>query len=229
MELPTVLPVMTLPGVTLFPHSMIPLHIFEARYRRMLDESLQTHRLIVVAMRRPGSKRETPFAVAGVGLIRASVQNKNGTSNLILQGVARAELARVVRYKPYRTYRIEALPTSGLESPALERLTQRVLDLMKQRLMLGFKVPQALLDRLCKITGNSEGSLSPNELVKHGLQYFEHLTDPDHIADLIACTLLPNPLERQMILECDDVETRIRHLIHFLELELERIGNEPAS
>lgn len=228
MELPTVLPVMTLPGVTLFPHSMIPLHIFEARYRKMLAESLQTHRLIILAMRRPGSARETPFSIAGVGLIRASVQNKNGTSNLILQGVARARLARVIRYKPYRSYEVEALPTEGLDSPALSTLTVQVLDLMKERLKLGFKVPEALLDRLCKATGNDEGSLSPEDLVQHGLHYFSNLTDPAHIADLVACTLLPNPLERQLVLECDDVEIRLRHIIHFLESELARIRKDPS-
>jgi len=39
-ELPATLPVMVLPGVTLFPNALLPLHIFETRYRLMLEEAL---------------------------------------------------------------------------------------------------------------------------------------------------------------------------------------------
>ena len=93
---------MTLPNATLFPQALLPLYIFEPRYRQMLADALHSTRMFAVAMRRPGSSRETPLPVAGVGLIRVSVRHKDGTSHLILQGLARVELEEAVRYKPYR-------------------------------------------------------------------------------------------------------------------------------
>src|SRR4051812_31236393 len=98
MVLPPEVPVMTLPNAILFPQALLPLYIFEPRYQRMLSDALHSHRMFAVAMRRPDSKRETPMAVAGLGIIRASVRNKDGTSHLILQGITRVALSGPVKY-----------------------------------------------------------------------------------------------------------------------------------
>src|SRR5438477_7933798 len=118
MELPREVPVMTLPNAILFPQAMLPLYIFEPRYQRMLIDALGTHRMFSVAMQKPGRTRETPCNVAGLGLIRASVARKDGTSNLILQGIARVELTQTMRYKPYRVNRIRALDSTKTDSVA---------------------------------------------------------------------------------------------------------------
>src|SRR5437868_9580931 len=106
MEIPDEVAVMTLPNATLFPQALLPLYIFEPRYRRMLADALISHRMFIVAMQKPGRIRETPSSVAGLGLIRVSVDNPDGTSHLILQGVTRVELAETLQYKPYRTHRV---------------------------------------------------------------------------------------------------------------------------
>src|ERR1700677_334490 len=98
MKLPPEVPVMTLPNATLFPQSLLPLYIFEPRYRRMLADSLDTDRMFSVAMQKPGRSRETPSPVAGLGLIRVSVGHQDGPSHLVLQGLARVELEEPVRY-----------------------------------------------------------------------------------------------------------------------------------
>ena len=76
MTLPNEVPVMTLPNATLFPQALLPLYIFEMRYRQMLADALHGNRLLAVAMRKPKSNRETPAEIAGVGLIRVSVAHK---------------------------------------------------------------------------------------------------------------------------------------------------------
>jgi Lon protease-like protein len=73
MELPSKAAVMTLPSATLFPQALLPLYIFEPRYRKMLSDALLADRMITVAMQKPGRKRETPCTVGGLGLIRVSV------------------------------------------------------------------------------------------------------------------------------------------------------------
>jgi len=54
------------------------------------------------------------------------------------------------------------------------------------------------------------------------MHYLENLQDADQVADLVSCALLPEPLERQKILETVDVETRLKRLIHFLMDEIAR-------
>src|SRR3954463_15230051 len=102
MELPSEVPVMTLPSATLFPQALLPLYIFEPRYRQMLADALDSNRMFSVAMQKPGSSRESPVPIAGLGLIRVSVGPRDGTPHLILLGLTRVKLTKTVRYKPYR-------------------------------------------------------------------------------------------------------------------------------
>src|SRR2546422_11545908 len=109
MKIPREIPVMTLPKATLFPQALLPLYIFEPRYRQMLSDALHSNRMFSVAMQKPGRKRETPCRIGGLGLIRASVASRDGTSHLVLQGLARVELGEAVRYKPYPLQRLRPL------------------------------------------------------------------------------------------------------------------------
>src|SRR5919199_638169 len=91
--LPERAPVMPLPGALLFPHALLPIYIFEPRYREMLRFALSHDRMFCIALLRPGrnewNNADDFFDVAGIGLIRACVGRVDGTSNLILQGLQR--------------------------------------------------------------------------------------------------------------------------------------------
>src|SRR5580658_5721533 len=141
MKLPDEVPVMTLPNATLFPQALLPLYIFEPRYRQMLVDSLNTNRMFSVAMQRPGRTRETPSPVAGLGLIRVSVGHNDGTSHLVLQGLARVELVETVRYKPYRIQRIRALSSPPCNDVVIDALQAKVHELLEERLKLGLAFP----------------------------------------------------------------------------------------
>jgi ATP-dependent Lon protease len=220
MVLPHEVPVMTLPNAILFPQAMLPLYIFEPRYRQMLADALDSHRMFTVAMQKPGRTRETPCDVAGLGLIRASVARKDGTSNLILQGIARVELVQAVRYRPYRIQRIEPLRSTATDSVAVDALTAKVLELVSERLEQGFELPFHVLKKLGQMEGMDE--LPPDFALKQGIDILAKLNDPEQITDLVSCTLLSSPTERQLLLETIDLETRLKHLIHFLLAEIRR-------
>ena len=83
MDLPDEVGIMVLPGVVLFPHSLIPIHIFEPRYRQMLQLALDGHRMFALCRAVSPCENPVPVRFGGVGLIRACVQNDDGTSNLI--------------------------------------------------------------------------------------------------------------------------------------------------
>jgi ATP-dependent Lon protease len=218
MDLPSEIAVMTLPDAILFPQAFLPLHIFESRYRRMLEDSLDSHRMFSVAMQRPGRKRESPSMVAGLGLIRASVGRSDGTSNLVLQGIARVALAGVVRYRPYRVHRIEPLRSQVRDTVVVDALTMRLLELVTHRLQGGATMSLAEEGQL-KLTCSSEPT--PDSATGRSVEILAELKNPEQIVDLVSWTLLTDPEQRQTLLETLDLEERLRQLIRFLLAEPE--------
>ena len=217
---------MTLPNATLFPQALIPLYIFEPRYRQMLADSLHSHRMFTVAMQKPGRTRETPSAVAGLGLIRVSVGHKDGTSHLILQGITRVELAETIRYKPYRIQRIRPLQSSSTDNVAVDALMAKVRELLEERMRLGLPFPFPVISQ-SKTTDQFANHPAPSNFsFKDVLGYLDKLTDPEQAADLISCAVLAGPVERQTILETVDLQQRLKHLVHFLMAEIRQHRND---
>jgi uncharacterized protein len=216
MKLPRETAVMTLPNVTLFPQSLLPLYIFERRYRQMLADALDSSRLFAVAMQKPNRSREIPMPVAGLGLVRVAVGHRDGTSHLILQGVARVELQQTVKYKPYRIHKIKPLQTPPCDSVATDALLERVRELLHERIRLGLPFTFPVMPSLDNV--ETTPALSAKEI----LGYLVSINEPEQAVDLVSCAVLPNPNERQRILETIDVESRLRVLIHFLLSEIKR-------
>jgi ATP-dependent Lon protease len=223
MNLPHEVPVMTLPNATLFPQALLPLYIFEPRYRQMLADALHSNRMFSVAMQKPGSPRETPLPVAGLGLIRVSVGHRDGTSHLILQGLARVELAQAVRYKPYRIQRIRPLQTPPCDNVTVDALIAKVRELLVERIELGLILPLPMASLGPSESDPAPPSASPKEI----MHCLDSCTNLDQTVDLVSRAVLPGAVERQAILETVDVEARLRRLIHFLlaEIRAKRKGN----
>jgi ATP-dependent Lon protease len=217
MKLPSEVPVMTLPNATLFPQALLPLYIFEPRYRQMLLDSLNSNRMFSVAMQKPGRAREAPSPVAGLGLIRVSVGHQDGTSHLILQGLARVELEETVRYKPYRVQRIRPLESPPCNDLVVDALLAKVRELLEERVALGLPFPFPIPPSKGKSPQEPPG-FSPKDV----LDYLDKLNDPEQVADLVSCAVLPGPVQRQTILETVHLEARLKRLIHFLMAEITR-------
>lgn len=216
---------MTLPNATLFPQALLPIYIFEPRYRQMLADALHSDRMFSVAMQRPGTTRETPVPVAGLGLIRVSVGHRDGTSHLILQGLARVELVEAVRYKPYRIQKIKALETPPCDNVKVDALVAKVRELLSERNKLGLPFPFPVMS-----PGKTEATPPPPSFsAKEILGYLDSINDPEQAADLVSCAVLPGAAERQAILETVDVEVRLKRLIKFLlaEITARRKSNGP--
>jgi ATP-dependent Lon protease len=220
MNLPGEIAVMTLPNATLFPQALLPLFIFEPRYRRMLDEVLASHRMFCVAMQKPGCRQERPANVAGLGLVRAAVKNSDGTSYLILQGLTRVELGGVSRYRPYRVQRIRPVQPPPCDEVVTGALVLQVRDLLSRRFQLNLPLPFPIF------SPPSEGAPATSRPLRPPTQeifnYLENLTGPEQVADLVSCALLEGVNERQKILETFNVEARLQQLIRFLIADLRR-------
>jgi len=208
---------MTLPDATLFPHELRPLYIFEPRYRQMLSAVLEGNRLFSVAMQKPGYTRESPSPVAGLGLVRVAFAHADGTSHLILQGLARVELQHTVRTKPYRVHRVRRLQTPPCDELKVDALLARMRELLAERMDLELPFPPHLhsssIGQMAK--SKTAPALSPRDILK----FLDSVTDPEQVADLVSCAVLPGAAERQTILETLNVESRLQQLIQFLLAE----------
>ena len=215
MTLPDRVGVMILSEASLFPRALLPLHIFEQRYRAMLADSLENHRLFCLAMQKAGSQRESPASVATLGLVRAAVNNVDGTSNLVLQGLVRVKLGKVLKYKPFRQHLIEPLLPEPKESEVVSALVNRAIDLVDVRLRQGQALPLEVIQQLAggvEIDGAAK--------VEDCTKALRKVEDPGQLADLVATMLLPRPLDRQIILQAVDVEERLKRLVGFLVREV---------
>ena len=112
---------MPLPGAVLFPHALLPLYIFEPRYRAMLEHALAEHRMFCVALINPNRTEWNSVDdfrhTATVGLIRACVGRADGTSNLILQGLQRVRFASFLQAGPFPIAEIEPLESEPADPP----------------------------------------------------------------------------------------------------------------
>ena len=199
IALPEQVPVMPLPGALLFPHALLPLHVFEPRYQEMLEHALSEHRMFSVALLRPQRAQWKStgdfFPVAGVGLIRACVGRGDGTSNLILQGLQRVRFTGFSQTAPFPIARIEPLKSESTASVETEALGAKVIELYSKLKDRGRQLPEKVDE------------------------YLSHLGDMEMLADLMAATFVNDPLRRQQLLEELSLKQRLRLVIQYLREE----------
>jgi len=155
-------PLFPLPDGALLPGELLPLHVFEPRYRTMLEDVRKGGRVIAIATLLPGWEADYAGApavaeVVGLGRIVDDRSQPDGSSDIVLQGLLRAEIA--VELESDRPYRLAGLVPrpDGEQHPAEAwRLRRRLLLGMAGRLRArsfrydltaGFDVG-ALIDRI---------------------------------------------------------------------------------
>lgn len=130
-EFSGLVPLFPLPNVVLFPHALLPLQIFEPRYRRMTADVLDGERLIAMSLMRPGWDQLSSNAVppihrmVGLGRIIAHEKLDDGRYYLVLRGVARAKLVGEKSVDlPYRIGQLELCSDVESEIAAIDRQDQ---------------------------------------------------------------------------------------------------------
>ncbi|MGC6505450.1 MAG: LON peptidase substrate-binding domain-containing protein [Coraliomargaritaceae bacterium] len=207
IEIPREVPVMTMGGMVLFPQAVMPLHIFEPRYREMLDEVLASDRIFAVAAldeSNDGNKdKELPHLIAGIGVVRACRTNEDGTSNLVLQGLARVRLEAITAEQPFRKARIIQIQSEpGAPPNVIASIRDSVLDLIQALIRLGASIPREVPEFLSKVT------------------------DPETVLDLSIYSLCPSSGLKQELLETTEILLRYQRFEAFMHSEIERMRIE---
>lgn len=197
-------PMFPLPGVFLFPHQVLPLHVFEPRYRKMVHDLLDGPGRLVIAAPLAGEQEDAQHApavvpVAGLGEILRHEQLPDGRYMIWVLGLARVHVQECESSEPYR--KVECLPFVETEVPADEAagLSSQLRDATSARLKEPLPLPES--------------------------------TPPSLLADLLLQTLqAPRPIVERAYTE-PDVEARARLALQEAERRpppSDEPGDEPA-
>ena len=204
-NLPDLIPIFPLPGALLLPRSELPLHIFEPRYLRMLDDCLKTDaRLIGMIQPRsvPAGESDRLHSIGCAGRITTFQETEDGRYMISLSGVSRFRTFEEVEHgdTPYRRARVS---WAGFE---------RDLGSAEQDEMLDRAVFLDLLSRYFEAV-----SLSTE---------WDSLTEADDETLLNALSMLCPfaPEERQALLEAPSLATRRETLVTLMEFALRGSG-----
>jgi hypothetical protein len=194
-----VLPVFPLPDIVFFPGTLLPLHIFEQRYREMIADVLAGERTLAVVRIRPGHEHDQPanppiVDVAGAGVLIGSDRLPDGRYNVMLRGLARVRVvSEHPRRRAYREVLAHLLP---------DRRTARPDTLGPSHTAL-----VALLDQLAGVV--PEGGDSLRRLARA-------LPDPGACADVVASAIVRDPDVRQTLLELLDPADRLDRVLAYI-------------
>lgn len=133
------LPIFPLENVVLFPRSVLPLHIFEPRYRAMVRDALERERLIGMALLKEGWEKDYEgcpeiFTISGMGRIIQQKRLDDGKYNILLRGLKRVKILEETQQHPYRIARVrilEDIPGPG-DPAAEEKMRLRLLSLFSR-------------------------------------------------------------------------------------------------
>jgi uncharacterized protein len=200
------LPLFPLPNAVLFPHALLPLHIFEERYRVMVRDVLSGSRCLAIGLLIPEAREEDELPavqpIAGVGEVVMAHELPDGRFNLVLRGRARVHIdGELSSGRPYRLVTATELPDYPIGDASEIADADQTL--------------RALIGRLADAI--PEGG----ELLRQVVAAQE---TPAELVDGVASALIVDPALRQRLLETRDVSARLERVAAEVVAMTARIG-----
>jgi ATP-dependent Lon protease len=202
-EVPEELPILPLRGAVLYPLTVSPLVVTEARSIKLVDEAALAKRPIgMVAVKENEIEKEEvePEDLHNVGTVAVLMglrKAPDGTVFLIAQGMERIRVREFIQTDPYLVARVEAAPDQIEETVELKALMRNVSEAVSRLVSL---MPQV-----------------PNEVV----MAVASIDDPRQLAYAVAANLRLEMADAQETLELDDVKDKLHKLMTLLDREIE--------
>lgn len=216
VQVPDVIPVFPLPRVVMLPGEVLPLHVFEPRYRDLVRDAIATHKVMGIVAVKPGFEHEQPgdpplCEIGCVGYIAAHEELPDGRYLLWLLGLERFSTVEELRTTTaYRQLRVRYEPTE--ESPA------RLAGIRQLRGEM-----RTILPGLLEIDDASKDQFA---------RHLDEVSDAQLVA--LACQVLElSPERKQEVLESESLTDRFlmlyEDLYRHLELNPEASDLEPEE
>jgi Lon protease-like protein len=193
---PSRIPIFALPNVVLFPKTYLPLHIFELRYRQMVDDAVMNGQCIGMALLKegwePGYYGNPPiYSMGCVGRLVSVQPLADGRSNILLQGLERFEVAEESYDKAYRQANITLKPRpveGSLEASVRQRLVTALEDYLRSR-----------------------------DDAPTWQSWFREDVSDDILVNTLSTYLDCTPLEKQFLLEAESLRQQARRLSDLIQ------------
>jgi Lon protease-like protein len=188
------LSIFPLPNVTLFPGALLPLHVFEPRYREMLRDALGRRNILAIARLQPGFEqdydgRPAVFDVCGVGAIESWSERDDGRFDIAVRGLARLRIIEELPpQRAFRQVRAERI-VEPVPEPALVAAWQVKLGSLWERLTP--HLPEQVRDLKALTKGTDDASAYADRLAA------AMVADPDACQQLLSEA---DPAERLRLL-----------------------------
>ncbi len=189
------LPVFPLPRVVFFPGTALPLHVFEPRYLALVEQCLAEGSPLSVVAIRPGSEAEAPGSpplveTAGAGSIVHHERQPDGRFGVVLRGTCRVVLKQeLVTDGPFRRFRAERVDDQAVDMRTAAEALEAINGCLR---VIGARVPN-LAEALFRAVSATAA--------------------PSEVADRLAPVIFRNVAQRQALLECVDVNERLRRVL----------------
>lgn len=210
IEIPKIIPLFPLPTTVLFPKAHLPLHIFEPRYREMVRDALDSHRLIGMALLKEGWEEEydrnPPICEIGcVGRMLYVQPLEDGCFNIVLYGLSKIVIRDQFFDKCYRQAWVEPVEAA--------RDTPKLPPLLRTGLI-------TVLRDYARLRGWQRQIESVLELS----------LDDERLVNLFSSEFDFTPLEKQFLLESGSLLVQAKRLFDLIGFHIqERKATQRAS
>ena len=182
-------------NTVLFPGALLPLHVFEERYKLMIGRCLEERTSFGVVLIRSGDEvggSAEPCDVGASARIARLQRLPDGRMNLVALGQRRFRIFDLDHSEPYLQGDVEYPASEDTDSPAIDGEAQRVAALFGEQFRLAMAVTAQWVRRL--------------DLPR----------DPDRLADFVASHMELEPAAKQELLETLSVPARLRREVDLL-------------
>jgi Lon protease-like protein len=191
-------PLFPLPDVVFFPKTLLPLHVYEPRYRALTSEALEQNQPICTALLKPGWEADyygSPevYPVGCVGRIVHHEKLSDGRYNITLDGLTKVRIGDPVRLTPYRIVRVTPVEDDAAWSRG-ENAVEEAAELV----------------RLFRQVHEGQG---PSLLLAE--MFSQHMT-PESILNTVALHLSAEPELKEQLLEMDSLDLRYQSVVQIL-------------
>jgi len=198
---PTMLPLLPLRDVVVFPHMVIPLFVGRPKSIKALDVAMEAGKHILLVAQKQASKDDPVaddlYEIGSIATVLQMLKLPDGTVKVLVEGTQRAKLGRVTDHGDYLSSQAEPQPADAGPAHEVEAMRRALLTQFDQYVKLNKKIPPEILTSMSGID------------------------DGGRLADAIAAHLPLKLEQKQEILEMNEPAKRLEHLLAVLEGEVD--------
>ncbi len=228
-KLPERLPILPLHETALYPKMVLPLVVMQGDSVRLVDEAMQKNRIVgLLVARGPENGKDKPenaaeaqtekedqngidphkdlFQIGTSAMIMRMAKQDNQTQ-MVVQGISRFKVLDFEQEKPYLVARVAYIQEAEAKGKEIEALMTNLVNMFTRVVELSPGLPSEV------------GAMSKT------------IQEPGVLANMVASTINVTAVEKQVVLEIDDIKKRLRHVTGMVsrQLEILELGNKIQS